>query len=258
MLRPQGEVRALIEALELMVSVRVSEPEIRREPMEPLPFLLRDFRLAVSAGDADGSERLLKQVEATGLLSSENLRFLLVERLAKLQRWHELGTLPWFAELAKSRRPRHVTDYLLDALWRREFDDTVLSVPGGPLRRFEAQQLGSQFRSLLDAVDIPASVGGRRLVWLDSIVSGSQARADRLRQGVDEPKSVCSTSWRYGPRLPRSTVRGTSMTSATSWAWCMPWSSRRWMLRSSNLRSGPRTNFKTPTSRAERSPSLTE
>ena len=121
---------SLVEALELMASVRAGEP-LLREVEDPIGFLLRDFHLALSAGDPDSSDRLLERIEGSGLLASENLRFLRVERLAKLSRWHELGSLPWFADLARARRPRHVTEYLLEALWRREFDDArVIAEPG--------------------------------------------------------------------------------------------------------------------------------
>jgi len=178
---------ALLEAFELMIAIRAAEPELRRDVAEPIGFLLRDFHLALSSGDPEASERLLGQIERTGLLARENLRFLRVERLAKIARWHELGALPWFGDLARSRRPRHVTEYLLQALWRREFDDVaVIAEPGAALRRFKERDLGTQFRSLVDAVDVPSSMEGRRLVWLATMASGNDARAERLTASVDE------------------------------------------------------------------------
>lgn len=186
-LRVEGGDAPLVEALELMTSVRAGEPELRREVEDPIGFLLRDFHLALSSGDPDSSERLLERLEGTGLLAGENLRFLGVERLAKLSRWHELGSLPWFADLARARRPRHVTEYLLEALWRREFDDAeVFADAGAALRLFQERDLGSQFRSLLDAVDVPASTGGRRLAWLASVASGNEGRQQRLVEVVSE------------------------------------------------------------------------
>ena len=182
-----GSDAALVEALELMTSVRAGEPELRREVEDPIGFLLRDFHLALSSGDPDTSERLLERLEATGLLASENLRFLRVERLAKLARWHELGSLPWFADLARARRPRHVTEYLLEALWRREFDDVgVFAEPGAALRLFQERDLGSQFRALLDAVDVPASASGRRIAWLATVAAGNEPRRQRLFDSVDD------------------------------------------------------------------------
>src|SRR5436190_24084723 len=110
-------------------------------------FFLDDFHLELFSGHPDSSERLLQRLEATGLLAGENLRFLRVERLATLSRWHELGSLPWFADLARARRPRHVTEYLLEALWRREFDDAeVIAEAGAALRLFRERDLGTQFR----------------------------------------------------------------------------------------------------------------
>lgn len=187
LLRVEGSDASLVDALELMTSVRAGEPELRREAEDPIGFLLRDFHLALSSGDPDSSERLLERLEATGLLAGENLRFLRVERLAKLSRWHELGSLPWFADLARARRPRHVTEYLLEALWRREFDDAgVIAEAGAALRLFQERDLATQFRSVLDAVDIPSSTGGRRLAWLAAVVSGNDGRQQRLIETVSD------------------------------------------------------------------------
>ena len=93
----QGELPPFVEALELMTSVRRSAPALRRDLPDPIGFLLRDFYLALDQRDPRASEDLLGRIEATGHVGSENLRFLRVERLARLGRWHELGSLPWFA-----------------------------------------------------------------------------------------------------------------------------------------------------------------
>jgi hypothetical protein len=187
LLKIKGSGDDIVAALELMTSVRSGEPELVREIEDPIGFLLRDFHLALSSGDPDTSERLLERIEATGFLASENLRFLRVERLAKLSRWHELGSLPWFGDLGRARRPRHITEHLLEALWRREFDDAgVIAVPGAAVRRFEERDLGTQFRSLLDALDVPSSTGGRRVAWLAAVAAGNEARQQRLMNSVSD------------------------------------------------------------------------
>src|SRR5262249_42149402 len=152
------DIAGFVEALELMTAVRAGEPELRREVQDPIGYLLRDFRLALSAADSQNSERLLERIDATGLLASENLRFLRVERLARLGRWPELGTLPWFADMARARRPRYITEHLLEALWRREFDDVALiTEAGAALRRFQEGELEVQYQQLLDSIDVPSS-----------------------------------------------------------------------------------------------------
>jgi hypothetical protein len=195
------DTAGFVEALELMTAVRAGEPELRREVQDPIGYLLRDFRLALSAADSQNSERLLERIEATGLLASENLRFLRVERLARLGRWPELGMLPWFADMTRARRPRYITEHLLEALWRREFDDVALITdPGAALRRFQEGELEVQYRPLLDSIDVPSSTGARRLVWLSAVLSGNEARQRRLLESVEEPeRSVLERLTGIGP-----------------------------------------------------------
>jgi hypothetical protein len=206
-----GDDTALVEALELMVAVRAGEPDLRRDADEPIGFLLRDFHLALSNGDPETSERLLDRLEATCLLASENLRFLRVERLARLARWHELGALPWFDDLSRARRPRHITEHLLEALWRRHFDEVaVVTAAGGALRRFEDLDIGSRYRSLVDAVDCPASLAGLRLVWLWAVLSGNAARQERLRAKVDDSERLALdrlAGLRQAEATPRTELR---------------------------------------------------
>jgi hypothetical protein len=186
-----GTTIEFIEALELMVSVRADEPVLRRDIGENISFLLRDFHLAVASGDPDTSERLLERLEATALLSRDNVRFLRVERLAKLGRWRELRLLPWFGELARARRPRNITEYLLEALWRSEFDDPVLfTESGAAIRRFEERELGERFRSLIDSIPVPTSPGGRRLAWMSAVLAQNDARRELLLAGVDSPEQT--------------------------------------------------------------------
>lgn len=183
--------QALVEAVELMVSVRSAEPRIGGLGEEPLAFLVRDFHLALGLGDADESAALLERIELAGALSLDNLRFLRVERLARLSRWAELERLPWFADLARARRPRHVSEYLLEALWWIHFGDALLQPgPGHALDRFVSLELGDTYRSLLEAVDTPSRPLARRLAWLWSVGCGDVARQERLKAASDSAESA--------------------------------------------------------------------
>ena len=82
--------------------------------------LLRDLRLALAQGDGRAAQDRLDALRETGSLSRENLRFLQVELLARFERWPELVSLPYFAELEKVRRPRRVSELMLEALWHIE------------------------------------------------------------------------------------------------------------------------------------------
>ena len=121
------------------MSVRSTQPEIRREVAPALPFLLRDYWLALQQRDSVESGRLLASIESVGLLSADNLRFLQVDRLASLGRWPELAGLPTFHDLARSRRPRRISEELLEALWRtRIASDDGVTTARQALDRFTA------------------------------------------------------------------------------------------------------------------------
>jgi hypothetical protein len=174
--------QSLVEAVELMVSVRSAEPRIGGSGIEPLAFLIRDFHLALGLGDADESAAILERIDLAGALSLDNLRFLRVERLARLSRWAELVGLPWFADLARARRPRHISEYLLEGLWWAHFGETLLQFGAGEgLNRFDSLGLGDTYRSLLEAVDTPIRPLSLRLTWLWSVSCGDVARQERLK-----------------------------------------------------------------------------
>lgn len=185
------QVQPLVEALELLVAVRCSAPSLRRDVEDPVGYLLRDFYLSLDHHDEQASARLLERLEATGLVGSENLRFLVVERLARLGRWAELAELPWFRELARARRPLRISEHLLEALWRAEFADPALVLaPDAARAHFEQRGLGSDFRALLDAVDVPTTRAGRSLVYLWSGVKGDRERCERIMAGADANEVV--------------------------------------------------------------------
>ena len=184
---PGKDSRDLLPALERLVSVRSTQPEIRREVAPALPFLLRDYWLALQQRDSVESGRLLASIESVGLLSADNLRFLQVDRLASLGRWPELAELPTFHDLARSRRPRRISEELLEALWRtRIASDDGVTTARQALDRFTEADLAEHFTSLLRSVDVPSSASGRRLVAVSSVLDGSDERLGRLHDAGSE------------------------------------------------------------------------
>src|SRR5438045_2634103 len=99
------------------------------------PLSLRTPKASVRR--ARPSPRWFDLIEASGLVSADNLRFLTVDRLAALGRWQELADLPWFRDLSRTRRPRRITEHLLESLWRTHMEsaDAVLG-PADALGRF--------------------------------------------------------------------------------------------------------------------------
>ncbi len=185
----QSELPPFVEALELMTSVRGSAPVLRRDLPDPIGFLLRDFYLALDQQDPRASEHLLSRIEATGHVGSENLRFLRVERLARLGHWHELGSLPWFGELARARRPVRISEHLIEAVWRLEFDEGALAAdPRAASVRYEAGSIDERFGALLRSVDVPTTPSGRRIAALFAHLAGDAERVERIlgRAGSDE------------------------------------------------------------------------
>lgn len=177
----EGDLTTFLAALELMTSVRASTPRLRRERQDPIGFLLRDFYLALDRGDAHASDELLSRIEGTGLVGNENLRFLRVDRLARLGRWRELGALAWFAELTRARRPIRISEHLLEAVWILNFDDAAVATnPAAASNAYDSGEIGTKFGVLLRSIDVPSSAPGRRLAALFAGLTGDAARVDRI------------------------------------------------------------------------------
>ncbi len=180
-LKVQDNLAGFLAALELMTSVRASVPSLRREAPDPIGFLLRDFYLALDRRDDHASDELLSRIAGTGLVASENLRFLRVDRLARLERWRELGDLPWFDDLARARRPMRISEHLLEAMWILNFDDAAVATdPQRASQAFERAELGTKYAVLLRSIDVPLSAPGRRLALLFAHLSGDASRVDRI------------------------------------------------------------------------------
>ncbi|MCQ3813598.1 MAG: hypothetical protein KTU85_04160 [Acidimicrobiia bacterium] len=176
-----GGLGRFVETLELMVSVRSDEPDLRREISDPISLLLRDFYLALDRTDSVTSNEILSRIEATGQFSSENLRFLQVERLGRLGYWQELSGLPWFADLARTRRPRRISEHMLESVWRANFDEAAVGAdPNVAFEGFVELGLEETYGRLLQSVDIPQTVSGRRLVCVSAHIAGNSARVKRL------------------------------------------------------------------------------
>lgn len=115
---PDGRATAVWEALERMR--RVSERRVKRIAELPRPTgrVLRDFYMALQAGDRPSAENLLQYLLDQHRLDALNLLFLRVQLLAELEQWDELLALPELPNLLQVRRPFAVTQALLQAVYR--------------------------------------------------------------------------------------------------------------------------------------------
>jgi len=199
---PGTDSNELLTALERLVSVRSTQPAIRREVEPALPFLLRDYRLALQQSDAAESGRLYAKIERLGQLSADNLRFLRVDRLASLGRWQELVGLPIFRDLSRARRPRRISEELLEALWRTQIASSVgVASAAQAIERFTAAGLADDYPSLLRSVDVPNGIASRRLVAISACLDAQDDRLERLFDTADEADRQFITdlmSWRDG------------------------------------------------------------
>ncbi|MHC5594829.1 MAG: hypothetical protein ACYTXC_02470 [Nostoc sp.] len=133
-----GQATDVWEALERMR--QVSERRVKRVADIPRPTgrVLRDFYMALQAGDRIAAENSLQYLVDQHRLDALNLLFLRVQLLAELEQWNELLTLPELGNLLQVRRPFAVTQALLKAVYRTElqhFEDN--NAPGSAVAYFQ-------------------------------------------------------------------------------------------------------------------------
>ena len=204
----------LLPAIELLVTVRSKQPPVNRNVVEPIQFLMRELYLAFHNRNAEASRDLLRRVEATGRLSERNLRFLRVERLARLEQWNELEQLQEFDSLAVVQRPRRISEHLLEAIWYARLSSGDVSEPAAVRNRFQEQDIATAYPLLLAAVDVPSLLGARCVVALFCqevndpnrlvrvLASATQSEGDFLRRLVGS---------RHSDQLEQETVTPTDL-----------------------------------------------
>jgi hypothetical protein len=187
-----GQNRAFLYALESLTATRCSSDRVTEErPTDPVN-LLRDLRLALAQGDGRAAQDRLDALRGTGTLTGENMRFLQVELLARFERWPELVSLPYFSELERVRRPRRVSDLMLEAVWQIE----VLRTGRPPAEAFRARELADRHRALLGSVDVPRQPGALALCYLSALADGDDTRLDRLLASSDADRDYLeSLTW---------------------------------------------------------------
>jgi hypothetical protein len=173
---------AFLDALEAMTTTRSS---IDRDPSDAKQYesdLLRDMRLAIAQQDFATAQTAYDSLQRLGTLSQENMRFLQIELLAGQHRWDALVGLPYFQELQKIRRPRTVSEFMLEAIWQTRIVQTGRS----PVQVFEEADLQSQYGPLLGSVDVPRSRGALALAYFSARQDGDQARIERQLSAVTD------------------------------------------------------------------------
>jgi hypothetical protein len=108
------------EHLELMREVLARRPVRTFDSPRATGRVLRDFAMAVRAGNATSAEEHLRYLRDHRRVTPSNLLFLRIQALAELGNWDELLASPELSDLLQMRRPLAVTESLLRAVYRRE------------------------------------------------------------------------------------------------------------------------------------------
>lgn len=174
----------MLARLEDAVATMAGRPPLEWSHEPSHVDLLRDFRLAAQANEPLEAQRLLEQLTLTGELSAENLRFLNIELLACFGRWQEMAALPWIYPLMIARRPRAVTESLLQMIW---WTEVVPALDSGSVRSvLAALGLVTKYGGLLRVIRVPATSPGRKLAFFTAISDADTDRQQAILGAVDD------------------------------------------------------------------------
>ncbi len=115
-----GQQQQVRRALELFGTLDAMRPHRQLALSRPLGRLLREFEMTVLASEEDSSGQLIREIEQTGQLSSQNLAFLRIRRMAGLRQFDALLSMPELTTVLAIRRPARVSASLLEAVYVTE------------------------------------------------------------------------------------------------------------------------------------------
>ncbi|MCY6493407.1 protein DpdD [Leptolyngbya sp. GGD] len=116
----KGNPTQLRNALSRMLLVLDRKPISTYEVARATGRVLRDFHMALRAGERPAAEKELQYLRSQNRLDTTNLLFLRVQMLAELQAWQEILQLYDLGELLQMRRPPAVTQALIQAVYQCE------------------------------------------------------------------------------------------------------------------------------------------
>ena len=175
----------MLARLEDLVATVAGRPATIEEIHPTHVDLLRDVRLAMLSQDGVEAQRLFDQLVLTGQLSAENIRFLTIELYACFGRWQEMADLPYISVLMQARRPRMVTESMLQMVWWTQIVShlglaSVASV-------FASQNVLGRYGSILRSIEVPSTPQGRMLAYLTALADEDTERQDAIRRAVADP-----------------------------------------------------------------------
>lgn len=127
-LRPTAKTaRPTFTALSRLILSLGGRPLCRPVLSRPVGRMLREFELALAGGAAETSASLLREIEAVGGISHENVAFLQLRRLAHLGRYKELLEHSSLPTVVYAEPPRLVRQEVLTAWARAHLPDYLAS-----------------------------------------------------------------------------------------------------------------------------------
>lgn len=111
--------KQVFDRLSVMRTLWDERPDSLSVNARPRDQVLRDFYMALTAGNRASAEKWLQWIADHAMLDASNLLFLRVQMLGALGADDELLDHPDLAMLMKMRRPPSVTQALLEAVYRR-------------------------------------------------------------------------------------------------------------------------------------------
>lgn len=145
---PDAE-RQMVRALRrLAASLADRELRVPNVP-RPVGRMLKEFELHLATGSAEGSARILSEIETIGGISHENIAFLRLRRLARLGLDEELLSSPSLPSLVYSEPPFLVREAVLGA-WARRQVLPILDTEGAEAAREVVVSALIDFAMLVD------------------------------------------------------------------------------------------------------------
>lgn len=136
-------------ALERLRSVWRLKPQLKSTLLRTTEALIREFFLALTNGSEANAGHILDELKGSGRLSAENVVFLEIEMLAAFGRWGAIAEHSQLTYLKSMQRPRHVTELLVEALWKNELSSYADAGDVAGALDYYRTDFGGRYRSLL-------------------------------------------------------------------------------------------------------------
>ena len=120
--REKDDPKAIWTALQLMSRVASRRPLRDLEVPRPTGRVLRDFYMALRAGNAASADSFLHYLAERNRLDPINILFLRVQAFAELANWTAIVAQPELPDLLQMRRPLSVTEALMRAVYHVELE----------------------------------------------------------------------------------------------------------------------------------------